>query len=83
MRVCDKCESKISQLRTPFASKMINTLLETESLSRGQASLQGALEEIECSLPNGSSNSLNIERNVEVNGNRLAWLWQRGHQGFI
>lgn len=56
MRVCEKCHQKISQVRTPFASKFINS--DVGSLDTPPAALRR------------SSNSLNIERSVDTAGNR-------------
>ena len=63
VRVCEKCHQRINQLRTPFVSKFINSS-ETDPV--GTPPTGNTWRE--------SSNSLNIERNLETGGNRWAEL---------
>lgn len=70
VRVCTKCHEKITQMRTPFAYKLINTL-DSESIAipaRPEVDDNGPV--IEGPPLSRSSNSLNIERNMECSGNR-------------
>ena len=77
--MCKGCHDKILDVRTPFAAKMINTL-DSDSLMLSQAvgvvnAMNGdVVESAEGGGLNGngsSSNSLNISRSIETNGNRF------------
>jgi len=71
VRVCDRCKERITQFRTPFAGKLINTL-DNDSLPTPPTSNGENIEPAILGTPlNYSSNSLNIERSVvEGGGNR-------------
>jgi len=72
VRVCDRCKERITQRRTPFAGKLINTL-DNDSVPTPPTSNGENMEPAIMGTPlNYSSNSLNIERSVvEGGGNSL------------
>ena len=66
--MCDTCYTRIQLKRTPMASAMINDMEISRAFNRSPAS-QG--EGLVTPLGGGvSRNSLNIERTIDLSGNR-------------
>jgi hypothetical protein len=80
-RVCDKCYKRVLQKRMPFASSVVNNAIDFDNLSKTFASPTNLEQPNQGGDSQGgspspvrgagiTSNSLNIERTIDLSGNR-------------